>query len=118
MTCVSCNAERGQATLPDLENVRLASSAERALFMFYNNKYSMSLVAFFAAGAMALFLAVSVVARTAERPRVFLLDAEQLGATKQRIHAGDKSVGLALAKLERDAQKALTSGTFSVVTKE
>src|SRR5258705_13725190 len=117
MTRVSCNAERGQATLPDLENMRLASGAERALYMFYNNKYSMSLLAFFAAGAMALFLAVTVVAQTTETPRVFLLDAEQLQATKQRIRAGDKSVGSALAKLERDANKAVASGPFSIVTK-
>jgi hypothetical protein len=50
--------------------------------------------------------------------RVFLLDARQLQATKQRIQSGDKTLELALSKLERDAQKALTSGPFSVVTKD
>src|SRR6266850_7439451 len=51
-------------------------------------------------------------------PRVFLLDARQLQATKQRIQSGDKTLEPALSKLERDAQKALSSGPFSVVTKD
>ena len=51
-------------------------------------------------------------------PRVFLLDARQLQATKQRIQSGDKTLEPALSKLERDAQKALKSGPFSVVTKD
>jgi len=51
-------------------------------------------------------------------PRVFLLDARQLQATKQRIQSGDKTFEPALSKLERDAQKALKSGPFSVVTKD
>jgi hypothetical protein len=51
-------------------------------------------------------------------PRVFLLDAKKLQTTKQRIHDGDKSLAAAMNKLEGEAQKALTGGTFSVVTKE
>jgi hypothetical protein len=51
-------------------------------------------------------------------PRVFLLDAKLLQATKQRVQAEDKTLGPALSKLERDAQKALASGPFSVVTKD
>src|SRR6267142_666740 len=51
-------------------------------------------------------------------PRVFLLDARQLQATKQRIQSEDKTLDPALSKLERDAQKALPSGPFSVVTKD
>jgi len=51
-------------------------------------------------------------------PRVFLLDARQLQATKQRIQSGDKTLDPAIGKLERDAQKALASGPFSVVTKD
>jgi hypothetical protein len=50
-------------------------------------------------------------------PRVFLLDAAQLRITRQRIHEGDKNALPAWARLERDAQKALSSGPFSVVTK-
>jgi hypothetical protein len=50
-------------------------------------------------------------------PGVFLLDAKHLQETRQRIHDGDKNVLLAWARLERDAQKALSSGPFSVVTK-
>src|SRR6266436_5347612 len=51
-------------------------------------------------------------------PRVFLLDARQLQATKQRIQSGDKTLDPAIGKLERDAQKALASGPFSIVTKD
>ena len=51
-------------------------------------------------------------------PRVFLFDARQLQATKQRIRSGDKTLEPALSKLERDAQKALAFGPFSVVTKD
>jgi hypothetical protein len=51
-------------------------------------------------------------------PRVFLFDARQLQVTKQRIQSGDKTLEPALSKLERDAQKAFTSGPFSVVTKD
>jgi hypothetical protein len=71
-----------------------------------------------ASGLAIIFFFLVAVAQTVSPPRVFLLDAKGLAATKQRIHDGDKSVLPALAKLERDAQKALTSGPFSVVTKE
>jgi hypothetical protein len=50
--------------------------------------------------------------------RVFLLDSKQLELTKQHIRAGDKTFIQALGQLDRDAQKALTTGTFSVVTKD
>ena len=50
--------------------------------------------------------------------RVFLLDAKQLKETKARILAGDKSVAAAINRLESDAHQALTSGSFSVATKE
>jgi hypothetical protein len=51
-------------------------------------------------------------------PRVFLLDGKQLQINRQRIHNGDKSLTQALAKLERDARKALTVMPFSVVHKQ
>ena len=51
-------------------------------------------------------------------PRVFLLDARQLKETRNRIRAGDQSVSAAWAKLDAEAQKALTAGPFSVVTKD
>ena len=57
-------------------------------------------------------------AETINPPRVFLLDAKKLEATKQQIRNGDPKLAAALAKLERDAQKALTSGPFSVTSKE
>jgi len=50
-------------------------------------------------------------------PRVFLLDARGLAATRRRIISGDKSLDLPLRKLEDDARKALGAGVFSVTTK-
>src|SRR5712691_5009670 len=50
-------------------------------------------------------------------PTVFLLDAQQLQITRQRIQDGDKNLSAARAKLERDAEKAMSEGPFSVVTK-
>src|SRR5258706_11583328 len=54
---------------------------------------------------------------TGTLPPVFLLDAKKLQVTRQRIHDGDKTLSAALAKLEGDEQKAMSSGPFSVVTK-
>jgi len=51
-------------------------------------------------------------------PRVFILDAKQLASSRERLRAGDPAQTELIAKLERDAQKALSSGPFSVVTKE
>jgi hypothetical protein len=50
-------------------------------------------------------------------PRVFLIDARKLAATKQRIQSGDKAFDAALAKLEADARKALQQKPLSVTTK-
>jgi hypothetical protein len=51
-------------------------------------------------------------------PHIFLLDARNLEANKQRLRAGDQSLGQALAKLESEAQNALRAGPFSVVSKQ
>jgi len=51
-------------------------------------------------------------------PRVFLLNPQNLQETKARIHAGDKYFDAALKKLESDAEVAIKSGPFSVVTKQ
>jgi hypothetical protein len=51
-------------------------------------------------------------------PHVFLLDAEHLKETRQRIRDGDRSFVPALAELERDAKRALAAGPFSVVNKD
>ena len=53
----------------------------------------------------------------ATAPRVFLLDAQQLEAVRRRVRDGDKSLSAPLARLERDAQKALAEGPFSIVSK-
>lgn len=68
--------------------------------------------------ALTLFLGVTAPGQNSGPPRVFLLSARQLSANRQRIEAGDKEIAPALSKLERDAKKALTSGPFSVTTKE
>ena len=70
---------------------------------------------------MTICMAISSFAyaeRTINPPRVFLLDAKKLEATKQQIRNGDPKLAPALAKLEREAQKALTAGPFSVTSKE
>jgi hypothetical protein len=51
-------------------------------------------------------------------PRVFLLEAKHLQLTRQRVQAGDKSLTPAWAKLEGEAQKALSVTSSSVVSKE
>lgn len=51
-------------------------------------------------------------------PRVFILEAAHLRATRQGIRNGDTNFAAALAALERDAKEALTAGPFSVVSKE
>jgi len=56
--------------------------------------------------------------RTADSsPRVFLLDAAQLEISRRAIASGDKDFAPAWATLQRDAQKALAGGTFSIVNK-
>lgn len=54
---------------------------------------------------------------TSSTLHVFLLDPLALQSTKTRIHAGDNYFDPALRRLESDAQKALSEGPFSVVTK-
>ena len=51
-------------------------------------------------------------------PRVFLLDAKRLQASRQKISSGDPAVSAALEQLQRDAKRALTAGPFSVVDKD
>jgi len=50
-------------------------------------------------------------------PKVFLLRANDLVATRQRINSSDKKTEVALSKLRVDAEKALNAGPFSVTTK-
>src|ERR1043165_8481424 len=50
-------------------------------------------------------------------PRVFLLDATRLAAVRSAINKGDKDIEPAWEKLQRDAQKTLAAGPFSIVNK-
>jgi hypothetical protein len=52
-----------------------------------------------------------------QSPQVFLLDANRLQDTRRAINQGDKDIAAAWAKLQRDAQKALGEGPFSIVNK-
>src|SRR5262245_38507214 len=67
---------------------------------------------------MLIGLVAAQQAKTQVMPRVFLLDAKQLQAAKEHLRKGDQTLAPALAKLERDAQQALTAGPFSVVSKD
>jgi hypothetical protein len=51
-------------------------------------------------------------------PRVFLLDAKQLQATRERIKAGDQTLAPALDKLNREAQQLTHASAPSVTTKQ
>jgi hypothetical protein len=50
-------------------------------------------------------------------PQVFLLDVTQLEKSRAAIGSGDKSLAPVWSRLERDAQKALSQGPFTVVNK-
>jgi hypothetical protein len=54
----------------------------------------------------------------AETLRVFILDSENLMKAKNRLQSNDPAVVPAFNKLIREADRALTSGTLSVVQKE
>lgn len=82
------------------------------------------LLAFVLLGTPALLAATSNEIRNAPgaglsvaRPRVFLLDAKHLAATRQRIRERDKSFAPALEALEKDAQAALKAKPVSVMDK-
>ncbi|HEX2475793.1 MAG TPA: alginate lyase family protein [Lacipirellulaceae bacterium] len=50
--------------------------------------------------------------------RVFILDAAQLHAVREKLQSGDQTLAPALEQLKRDADAALRTGPFSVVNKE
>lgn len=57
----------------------------------------------------------------AQKPRVFILDSQSLPQNKQKIFDAEKpdnSFKSAIAKLERDARKALKTEVLSIVTKQ
>jgi hypothetical protein len=52
------------------------------------------------------------------RPRVYILEAQQLEVSRQRIRWGDQTLAPALARLKSDAQAALKGVPHSVVDKD
>jgi hypothetical protein len=77
------------------------------------------LIRWFAALSILVAGSLSLLAQKREHnpPRVFLIEAQKLAETRQRIQSGEKTFDAALAKLEGDAQKALHQEPVSVVTK-
>lgn len=76
---------------------------------------------FFQAGITSVLVVASAHSVSSQKlPRVFALDAKHLEATKQKLadtKTVDPTLKSALAKLERDAQKALKTEVQPVVTK-
>jgi hypothetical protein len=66
---------------------------------------------------IGMLLASPLSAQRPKPPRVFLINAERLADTKQRIQTGDKTFVQALAKLDSDARRALQQEPLSVTTK-
>jgi len=77
----------------------------------------LALLAVLACGGAKTPNAVNAAAPAAE-PRVFLLRAENLARTKQRLRAGDPRLRPAYDALRRDASAALAVDRFSVVDKK
>jgi Alginate lyase len=50
-------------------------------------------------------------------PRVFIIDGRELAETKHRIQSGDQTFAAALAKLEKDARRAMQQQPSSVISK-
>lgn len=65
----------------------------------------------------AVLLLLTARQAAAPTPKVFLLDAARLTASRQAIQRDDPSVRAAWAALRADADKALAAGPFSVVSK-
>ena len=79
-------------------------------------------IAAFCCWSVLLLLAVpesvpAVTNTSSVSPRVFLLDANHLAATRPKVLAGDQLFAAALAALERDAKQSLQAGPFSVMNK-
>lgn len=55
--------------------------------------------------------------RDRDAAQVFLLDAKQLEVSRRSIAAGDKGISAAWTRLQRDAQKALADGPYTIVNK-
>lgn len=73
----------------------------------------------FAFSSLSIALACSAAAaQTPAALNVFLHDANALQANRRLAAAGDKSLAPAMAKLRKDADKALKAGPFSVMNKK
>ena len=66
---------------------------------------------------LILAAASFAVSAQAGAPRVYLMDAKNLKATKEKIAKHDPSVEPALQKIQADAKKVMKEGVYSVTTK-
>jgi hypothetical protein len=68
--------------------------------------------------ACGLAILYAAPARSADAPRVFLLDAKHMSQTREKVRAGDPHLAPALEQLKQDADAALPVGPFSVMHKK
>ena len=89
------------------------------------NSRLLRMQAWFAACALACLSATAIVTQGQQPnrggadqvPRVFLLDATRLVAARAAINKGEKAIEPAWEKLQRDAEKTLAVGPFSIMNK-
>ena len=99
---------------PFLTCTFLTCQLKRTLVVMWPNRRNFLVMSF---ALVALIYHGASHATLHNPPRVFLLNAKTLEINKQRVLNGDPRIAPALAKLERDARKALAAGPFSVTTK-
>ena len=68
--------------------------------------------------ALTFFCCTTTTLTAQTLPRVFALDPAYLNQTKARIAKQDKTLTAALARLRREADKALLDGPFSITSKK
>jgi hypothetical protein len=113
---------RGYASMPAVEAQPLPNSkstqTERQSLSAHQAAKPQTLCSFsWATILIVMLLAAPLFAQRSKAPRVFLINAERLAETKQRIQSGDKTFDASLARLESDARKALRQEPVSVTTK-
>jgi Alginate lyase len=78
---------------------------------------ALALLICFSAHAILAYGHPPIRGRAEPSPRVFLLDGTRLQSVRTAIRRGDKEFESAWSKLQRDAQKSLSSAPFSIVNK-
>lgn len=84
---------------------------------FTTGRLALFTLSIFCLTVVSLFAQASSPAKVAP-PRVFLLDANHLAATRQKIQAGDTNFAPALEALREEGEKLLTARLVSVMDKK